>query len=259
MPGSLKRAFPQGLIAAGLMFLGGPALSDGACQPDQDFAGARYTICSFGIANTDLRLFWRDGAKEPYRTFSAVAEALPGGAVLAFAMNAGMYQEDFRPVGLYVEDGEQLHAANTSAGPAGVDPAPNFYKQPNGVFYFGDGTAGVTTTERFLQGRLKPRYATQSGPMLVIDGTINPLFIEGSRDRTRRTGVCVAPGGLVTIAISEASVNFRDFASLFRDGLGCRDALFLDGGNGVGLYAPALRRDDRSWHGGFGPMVGVVE
>jgi hypothetical protein len=39
----------------------------------------------------------------------------------------------------------------------------------------------------------------------------------------------------------------------FRDGLGCSNALFLDGGEAPGLYAPALGRNDAPAHGGYGP------
>src|SRR5690606_4030796 len=102
-------------------------------------------------------------------------------------------------------------------------------------------------------------YATQSGPMLVIDGKLHPVFIEGSRDRTRRTGVGVSGPGMVHFAISETRVNFHDFASFFRDFLECPNALFLDGGRGAGLYSPERGRNDWSWHGGFGPIIGAIE
>jgi uncharacterized protein YigE (DUF2233 family) len=95
--------------------------------------------------------------------------------------------------------------------------------------------------------------------MLVIDGKINPIFIPGSTDRTRRSGVGICEGGVVRFAISDDSVNFHDFATLFRDELKCADALFLDGGGGAGIYVPALDREDWSGHGGFGPIVGLVE
>jgi uncharacterized protein YigE (DUF2233 family) len=180
------------------------------------------------------------------------------GGVLIFAMNAGMFRPDFTPVGLHVEDGQALRPATTADAPPGARPLPNFYRKPNGVFYVGDRGAGVTTTERFLDDRSAITYATQSGPMLVIDGALHPDFIRGSTDRTRRTGVGVSGSAIVHFAISEGPVNFHDFARFFRDRLGCRNALFLDGGRGTGLYAPEFGRNDLSGHGGFGPIVGVV-
>ncbi len=174
-------------------------------------------------------------------------------------MNGGMFWKDFTPLGLHVELGQELRPVNTAEVRSESGIVPNFYKKPNGVFYIGRDGAGVMTTERFLEQRPNVTYATQSGPMLVIDDALHPALIEGSTDRNRRTGVGVCGPGLVRFVISEAPVNFHDFARLFRDRLGCNNALFLDGGRGTGLYAPELGRNDISWHGGFGPIVGVVE
>jgi uncharacterized protein YigE (DUF2233 family) len=95
--------------------------------------------------------------------------------------------------------------------------------------------------------------------MLVIEAELHPTLIPGSTDRTRRSGVGVCEGGQVRFAISEGRVNFHDFARLFRDHLSCPNALFLDGGRGAGLYLPEMRRNDFSWHGGYGPIFGLVE
>ena len=46
----------------------------------------------------------------------------------------------------------------------------NFHMKPNGVFWIGDGVAGVTETGRYLANPPAARYATQSGPMLIVDG-----------------------------------------------------------------------------------------
>jgi uncharacterized protein YigE (DUF2233 family) len=84
------------------------------------------------------------------------------------------------------------------------------------------------------------KFATQSGPMLVIDGAIHPAFIVNSTDRKPRNGVGVSSPTQVHFVITQGWVNFYDFARFFRDGLGCNNALFLDGGQASGLYAPAL-------------------
>lgn len=236
-----------------------PTFAGGPCR-SADFKMTRYTVCSMDLAESDLRLFWQDPSGHPYRSFSALARAVANdGGVLAFAMNAGMFRTDFTPLGLYVEEGRELRPTSTADAPSGVRPIPNFYKMPNGVFYITGNNAGVLTTERFLDRVHQTDYATQSGPMLVIDGELHPAFIAGSSDRTYRTGVGVSGAGEVHFAISEGRINFHDFARFFRDFLGCRNALFLDGGRGTGLYSPALGRNDIPWHGGFGPIVGVVE
>lgn len=246
-------------VVLALLLAGAPVVADGPCRSER-FEGDPYTVCSFDLSETDLRLFWRTPGGEPYRTFSSLAQAVEGdGGVLVFAMNAGMFHPDFTPVGLHVENGHELRPATTADAPPGTRPLPNFYRKPNGVFHIGDHGAGVTTTERFVSERRAVRHATQSGPMLVIDGALHPDFIRGSTDRTRRTGVGVSGPATVHFAISDGPVNFHDFARFFRDRLGCRNALFLDGGRGTGLFLPERGRHDVSGHGGFGPILGVVE
>jgi uncharacterized protein YigE (DUF2233 family) len=170
-----------------------------------------------------------------------------------------MYRNDFSPMGLFMEDGEKQHPANTIEIEGPYGSVPNFYKKPNGVFFL-DGTgAGILPTDVYLKRRSKARFATQSGPMLVIDGGMNPIFIPGSTDRTRRSGVGVCEGGAVRFAISDHRVNFYDFTRLFREHLKCSNALFLDGGRGAGIYVPGMDREDWSGHGGYGPMFGLVE
>jgi len=219
-----------------------------------------YVICSIDPKIARPRQFWKESDGEPYRTFAAVAEATKAtGKSLLFAMNAGMYADDFSPMGLYVEDGKELRPANTFEVKPAAGVVPNFYKQPNGVFFLTEKEAGILPTGVFLKRRPKATFATQSGPMLVIGGKLNPIFIPGSKDQTLRSGVGVCEGGQLRFAISDDPVNFHDFAVLFRDALKCPDALFLDGGRGAGIYVPAMDREDWSGHGGYGPMFGLVE
>ncbi|WP_172121893.1 MULTISPECIES: phosphodiester glycosidase family protein [unclassified Devosia] len=226
----------------------------------QQFAGNGYLVCTVDPASDDLRLYWRSPDGRPFRHFRELADAVESqGEKLGFAMNAGMYLPDFTPSGLYVEDGKELRPLNTNSVNAEPGRVPNFYKKPNGVFFLSEEGAGVLTTEAFQAGRPPARFATQSGPMLVIEGEIHPLLIPGSSDRTRRSGIGVCEEGEVRLAISDGNVNFHDFAELFRDHLQCPNALFLDGGRGTGIYDPASGRRDYSWHGGFGPMFGLVK
>ncbi len=247
------------LSGTALVALAMPAQAEAGPCERQRLAGADFVVCTVDPARADLRLFWQDDAGTAYRRFSALADDVArGGQSLVFAMNAGMYAKDFSPIGLYVQAGRQLQPLNTRVVNGTPAQVPNFYKQPNGVFFLDDAGAGVLTSEAYAQRRPRARFATQSGPMLVIDGKLHPAFIEGSTDRTRRNGVGVCDDGQVRFVISDAGINFHDFARVFRDELRCPNALFLDGGRGAGLYAPDLQRDDRSWHGGYGPMVGVV-
>lgn len=246
-------------LAAAALWLALAVPAAAACRAES-FEGASYTVCSFDLTQTDLRLFWRDGEGVPYRTFAALAGSLAErGLELQFAMNGGMYGDEFAPIGLYVEEGRELAPVNRTTVSGEPGQIPNFYKKPNGVFYVGGDEAGVMETEAFLNARPQTDFATQSGPLLVIDGGTHPAFIVDSSDRKQRNGVGVSSPTEVHFAISEGRVNFYDFARFFRDRLGCDDALFLDGGSAPGLYAPELDRDDAPGHGGYGPIVAVVE
>ena len=250
-------AFRFAPLAFLVAFAAEPALAE-PCR-SETFKDNAYIVCSFDLSKTDLRLFWRYADGAPFGTFTALSRYLAAeGQELQFAMNAGMYDEDYRPMGLYVEGGKELTPVNKTSLSPKIRSVPNFFKKPNGVFYFGSAGAGVLTTEAFLAHRPKADFASQSGPMLVIDGAIHSAFIPGSSDRKERDGVGITSPTMVHFAISQGTVNFYDFALFFRDRLGCQSALFLDGGSAPGLYAPELDRNDAPSHGGYGPIIGVV-
>ncbi len=235
------------LFAVGFSAANGTASA--ACAA-KDFDGAKFTVCAFNPRHDDIRLFWSGPDGRPYGSLAALAEALKAkGETLVFAMNAGMFKQDQSPVGLYVENRLKLHEADTRSG------ATNFHMKPNGVFWVGDGVAGVTETSRYLASPPPARYATQSGPMLVVDGKIHPKILPSGTSLKIRNGVGACDGGAVVFAIAEEPVTFDAFARLFRDGLNCQNALFLDG-SVSSLYAPELNRDDEL--GPIGPIVGVV-
>jgi uncharacterized protein YigE (DUF2233 family) len=240
------------LVAAifGLLLASSAARAQAEPCRSELFEGAAYTICSFDLRQSDLRIFWRNEAGEPYGSFAALAADLAGqGLTLEFAMNGGMYDRALAPVGLYIEEGRELKAANTA------DAAGNFHMKPNGVFYLDADEAGVLETEQFLKLRPEAEFATQSGPMLVIDGEIHPRFIPGSDSLKRRNGVGVSSRSEVHFAVSTGGVSFYAFARLFRNRLGCENALFLDG-TVSSLYAPGIGRHD-AWHR-FGPIIAAV-
>lgn len=228
-----------------------PAAGAVECS-DVAYEGNRYSICEVDAAQEQLRLFLRDGSGQVYGHFSTLEEALAAaGKTLVFATNAGMYHSDRSPVGLYVEDGAQEMRLVTNAGPG------NFGLLPNGIFCIRDGRADVFETLAFEESALACTYATQSGPMLVIDGKLHPRFLPDSDSYYVRNGVGTsADGSRVVFAISRNAVTFHQFGSLFRDYLTLPNALYFDG-NISRLHAPQLGRSDVGFT--MGPVVGVVE
>jgi uncharacterized protein YigE (DUF2233 family) len=114
----------------------------------------------------------------------------------------------------------------------------------------------VIETLRFVEETPDCRFATQSGPMLVIDGELHPRFLPDSTSRYIRNGVGTsADGTRAVFAISSVPVTFHEFGELFRDGLKLPNALYFDG-NISRLYAPDLERNDAGFR--LGPIVGTV-
>lgn len=228
-----------------------PAAASATCR-DMEFDAQPYTVCEVA-AGQDLRVFHTGADGAVLGSFGRVDEALAAeGKTLQFAMNAGMYHSDRAPVGLLVTEGVERARIITREGPG------NFGLLPNGVFCIGDDTQPFAVVEsRAFEARPPAcRFATQSGPMLVIDGALHPRFLPRGDSRYIRNGVGVsADGKTAYLAISGRPVNFYDFGRLFKDGLKTPNALYFDG-KVSRLYAPELGRNDFGFQ--MGPIVGLV-
>ncbi len=244
-------------IAAGAAWLAWPRASGPAAGPSApaasaceaiEFEGTRFTACRYRRGEDRLELIL-DPAGTPLRSLAALEQQLGSRAdSLRFAMNAGMFNEDGQPIGLYVENGRERRALNLRDGPG------NFHMKPNGVFTVDDlGRVAIVPSERY-----KPEpdtvWATQSGPMLVIDGALHPRVSDNGSSLNLRNGVGVSAPDTAWFAISDEPVSFGRFARLFRDRLGCPNALFLDGTVSSLWDRPAGRRDA---HPALGPLVAV--
>jgi uncharacterized protein YigE (DUF2233 family) len=211
---------------------------------------AGYVVCRVDLRDEHLEIAYADDAGKHLGSFAALRDLVERqGRKLEFAMNAGMFHADFRPVGLLVTDGRALGPINRSSGYG------NFFLQPNGVFMLDADGARVLATH--LYRNAEPRLATQSGPMLLDRGLIPDIvaFRPASTSRYIRNGVCAPTPQMAAFVISEDPVTFFEFAQFFRDRLGCSDALYLDG-SVSSLYAPQVGRADR--HSKLGPMFAVT-
>jgi uncharacterized protein YigE (DUF2233 family) len=254
-PGTMSEVV-TGTMRALLGVLGASLICSGAAHAVEcgakTIGGTPFTVCRVDLNSERLDLFWRDDAGRPYRQFSTLREALETqGKKLEFAVNAGMYQPDFSPVGLFVAETRELVHLNRHVG------SGNFSQQPNGVFLVEGNSARVMTTEDYAKEQPKPLLATQSGPMLVHEGeiTTSAVMSPNSTSRKIRNGVCAPSPDAAVFVISESPVTFFEFAGYFRDSLHCREALYLDGSISS-LYAPRLKREDRG--SDMGPILGVA-
>lgn len=216
-----------------------------------EYADKRFTVIKVDPAKEKLRLFHDDEDGSPFSHFRGLAEWLEArGEVLEFAMNAGMFHPDQKPVGLFVSDGVTKADLNENDGWG------NFFLKPNGVFYLNrDGQAGIAETHDFRKLHQRVLLATQSGPLLVNHGAIHNRLTPKSKSRYIRNGVGLSQDGLVLFVISETRTNLYEFAAFFQQGLRCRQALYFDGAVSS-LYAPAMQRKDYKTN--LGPIIGVT-
>ena len=203
-----------------------------------------------------LKLFWQQSeSDQPLLTFDKLLSTLPDNQALSFAMNAGMYNKDYAPIGYTVIEGKEIKSLNLKEG------GGNFHLLPNGVMWW-DKSGNVKITESnalnklLTEDKAQPWYATQSGPMLVINNEIHPQFKPDSTSLKIRNGAGVCSDGSIQFVNSDEPVTFYQFASLFKDNLICPNALFLDGGIASALYAPSIDKHDKKE---MGVMIGVVE
>lgn len=241
-----------GLVAAaGLFILPRLESRDAPCAV-REFENSRFIVCTYDARRQDMRLYSRTPEGGYLRNFEAVRRTLGDEARnVRFAMNAGMFNDAGAPIGLYVHNGDEQKSISLTEGPG------NFHLKPNGVFWQGqDGALHIDVSEDYAIALPEPRWATQSGPMLLIDGEMHPRFAEDGASRFIRNGVGLRDQHTAYFVISSGFVSFGRFARFFRDELHCRDALFLDG-TVSSLWAPSVGRYDDNHE--LGPMVVVLD
>lgn len=236
------KVFP--FLASVLIVLFGCCCTAGYSQED--------AVVSYVVSPSEnIRFYWKNTTGEIIGNHKNLRDyLLENGDVLKFAMNGGMYNKDHSPQGLYIENGEELSVLDTSKNGYG-----NFYMQPNGVFYLKtDYTPVICTTKDFIYDTTI-MYATQSGPMLLVNGSIHARFIQGSTNLHIRNGVGILPNGDLLFAISKERINFYDFAAFFKKN-GCENALYLDGFVSR-IYLPELNVEQLD--GSFGVIIGQTQ
>lgn len=208
---------------------------------------SKFIVHEINPKNGKLAFYWKDQNNNPYKTFDALKAALArNNKTLQFAMNGGMFLKDYSPQGLYIENGQVLREMDTTQTAYG-----NFYMQPNGIFLLHrSGRGQVIQSSQFAMDT-SILYATQSGPLLVIDSAMHPKFNHSSSSTFIRNGVGILPNGNILFIISKEPVNFHASAQSFLE-KGCRNALYLDGFVSR-CYLP--EQDVRQMDGNFGVII----
>lgn len=214
------------------------------CTIQQDYAVAE--VPSSEVKN--IQMFYKDQFGNRFWNIWNVKQSVEKqGKQLVFAMNGGMYTESYTPVGLFINRGKQNQPINLKNG------NDNFCWKPNGVFAIdNNGKAQVTVSEKFSPSNI--RFATQSGPMVLINGKMHEGF-ESSTSTYIRNAVGVKANGDVFFCISLKAVTFQQLAEFMLKS-NCVNALYFDGSVSE-MYCP----QNNQWECGssFGVIVGFVK
>lgn len=210
----------------------------------------RFISYTINPTKQHLQFYWKNDSNKNFRTIDNLRRwLLKNNKKLLFAMNGGMYNYDNSPQGLYIENNKTLSELDTLNGNG------NFYLKPNGILYITKTNSPVICKATDFIKDPNIKFATQSGPMLVIDGQIHPALIKGSTNLYVRNGVGILPRNRIIFAMSKKEINFYDFANYFKN-IGCTNALYLDG------YVSRTYLPEKNWiqtDGDFGIIIGICD
>ena len=211
-----------------------------ACRKENGFIH-----CAYLNSEVEVSLHLKDENGQFYGNVNTLASTFAKNKQQPLLlMNAGMFHSNLMPVGLYREANRTLVSVDTSTTKSG-----NFYLQPNGIFIADNQAKKFEIIARTVESPKSPLSrglaekgspfippldkggwgdsATQSGPMLLINEKINPLFHSNAKHRQIRNGVGISKDSLHFV-MSESEVTFHEFADFFKQ-QNCQNALYLDG------------------------------
>ena len=180
-----------------------------------------YRVVTIDLQREQLLLL---GQADNIHTLAAAHAHLTARGLVPLALtNAGIFESPQDPTGLQVEQGQETSPLNLADG------SGNFYLKPGGIFVVSAADEAQVLPSASWHLQSTPVLATQSGPLLLSQGSIHPMFRADSSNLRVRSGVCASAPGTVHLFLSVREVRLFDMATFARDTLGCRDALYLDG------------------------------
>lgn len=203
-----------------LLLLSLPAFASGTCSlTDPSLTLQSYTV---DPQRERIVMYWQKEDGKAWGSLRSLLGDINRDGQVQMAMNGGIYDKAYAPLGLYIEKGRQLTPLNRASG------GGNFFIRPGEVFYLRGQNAGIVSINKF---RASPaiRYAVQSGPMLIENGKINWRLKPSASSRKLRNGVGITGDGKVVFMLSARETNFYDFACYAQAKLNVRQMLYLDG------------------------------
>jgi hypothetical protein len=206
-PSNLWTKLDEGFEFRSIHFQGVPY------QMPFDVRALRVELDRFPVRVIDSRNL--GASRMDIKTMAQKAQALA-------AINGGFFLPDYKPLGLLIVDGRE---------------ASPLRKADWGVFLIQENLPKILHTKDFVPDR-NIFQALQVGPRLVVSGRELTL----KRQIARRSAVGVTyKNQVVLLNTGETEAYAQDLARVFwlsedEGGLGCRDALTLDGGPSAQMY-----------------------
>jgi uncharacterized protein YigE (DUF2233 family) len=160
------------------------------------FREIRSTVCRVDLRTDHLQLFLYDGAGMPYKSLRRLADSLRGQPEqLAFAMNAGMFREDYSPLGLLIIESSQYGSVEdpvilaTQSGPmmvsagvihSGLNPQGTSRNIRNGIGVMNANEVVFAISDEpvtFYEFALLFRDRLKCPDALYLDGSVSSMFV----------------------------------------------------------------------------------
>lgn len=144
------------------------------------------------------------------------------GGEFTFALNANFFDEQFRPLGVIVNNGKLVNPLHPVSWQS--------------VFYVDrDRVPHIVPVREWGRVSERATAAAQCGPRLVVDGEENQV---ARAEPTWRSGVCIDPEKRVIFFATppETELDVHETRALAATAMGCRDAMLFDGGPSVQMF-----------------------
>jgi len=133
-------------------------------------------------------------------------------------------------MGYYVNSSKSIKPVNLNDGNG------NFFLKPNGGLLITKDNAIICESSE-ISKYSEIKTGVQSGPMLLLNGSLNPQFDPGSLNKKTRCGVGRFTDknndSYLIFCISNVPVSFYTFGVFFQKKFNCKDALCLESGGSI--------------------------
>ena len=136
-----------------------------------------------------VKMYWQKANGEAWGTLHALLADMNSQGQVQMAMNGGIYDESYAPLGLYIENGQQKVALNLASGEG------NFFIRPGGVFYVAGDKVGIVRLDAFKTSK-EIQFAVQLMTLHSAKGLEFPqVFIVGMEEGMFPSQMSLDEGG----------------------------------------------------------------